>query len=253
MNTQIIQMGAKFQSTCLFCGEKIEINQEFFWYKDTKEGFHITCPPIKIYEQTKYNKAAIIQTAFTNETKLYKPNIEYAPVKTNIVQAHLLPDLIKLFDGRFTIEYENQNKTKSGYVVVWMKTRTAEPYIGSRRIRVHIVRTEGKRYVDAAYITKDGKLVFRRGFIESVEFDDEQKKSAMEAVKVVVSGQNNDAYAMNYAMITNHCWHCNLPLTNPDTLRKYKFMGPVCYKNHPEDREKIRENIQKPKPLVFDL
>jgi len=252
MNIRTIK--AQFPGTCSFCHEPFAKGDMFQYNYEFKVGYHAGCPIVTTPLLQRVLSTPVIQTPLPM-IETHRDDITSAPLKTLDAQAHLLPQVIDLFDGRFSIEYVLKNGTRR-HIVVWIKTRKKGQYVGSRWIRVHFGQHKGTEYVHCAFITVEGKLVFLRSFTQDPELDAERKAAAIAAVQVLVTGKENAQYAMNYAKMSQRCWHCEKVLTNIRTLHdieKNGGMGPVCVKKYPKLVDRVRDACRQGQPSVITL
>lgn len=234
---------AQFPGTCAFCHEAFAQGTLFQYNYETKQGYHRDCPAV----------STPLLSPPSRHIETHRTDITSAPLKTLDAQAHLLPQVINLFDGRFSIEYVLNGVHR--HVVVWVKTRSKGRYIGSRWIRVHFGQHKGSEYINCAFITVDGTLVFLRSFLHDPDLDAERRNAAIAAVKVLATGKENAQYAMNYAKLSQRCWHCEKVLTNVHTLNdieRTNGLGPVCFKKYPLLAQK--EGFKKqPETIVLSM
>jgi hypothetical protein len=205
-------------------------------------------------ESTQVTAVETAQLATANTT--WRKNIMATATKTDVVESQVLPDLAVLFDGKFSIPVKMKDGTDT-HVSIRIDTRKAgHKFAGSRRIRAHFGRHDGKEFIDVAYIPVNSKLRWYHSFQYESELTAEKKDIIRKAIDMLLTGKENAEYAMEYARICRRCWHCNKDLTSLDTLQKineYKGMGPVCFKKYPALRDRISADAVAAKPTWITL
>lgn len=277
------RMIAKLGS-CAFCHKNFIVNQEEILYsKEQRRAWHLGCPPIEMPRQPRSSSApkptelpkpahriqdtedhpkAEIESisndvsALASQHTTWRPNIMTTQVKTDVVESQVLPDLAQLFDGKFSIPVKMKDGTET-HVSVRIDTRKADhKFAGSRRIRAHFGRHDGKEFIDVAYIPVNGRIRWYHSFQHQSELTAEKKDIVRKAVELLLAGKENAEYAMEYARICKRCWHCNKDLTSLDTLQKineYRGLGPICYKKYPLLRNRITSEAIASQPTWITL
>src|SRR5215469_15139259 len=150
------EMPSKYNGQCAHCGGEFKAGETIKWHFNQHKAFHINCSlsPDFFNKKLQQNK---------NPQITQRKDISDQSIKTRQAEFHLLPQLTKIFDGRFTIPYYlNGNTTKRRHVTLWITTRNEDSkFAGSRRIRPFNGRDNTRDYVDIAYVpVGEDKLIF---------------------------------------------------------------------------------------------
>lgn len=236
---------------CQHCHKKFEPNiDRIKLHKRSKKAYHLNCEatPLPWSE-----KKQTIENAASTETTSRK-SIQSVKTKTDIIESQVLSDVSKLFDGRFTIPCKLNNEET--YLTVSITTAKAHhKYPGSRLIKIHFGRHDKKLFIRAAFITTKGEFHYYKSFNEETDLSADKKRIAKAAIQMLLTGQENEVYALEFARICKECWHCGKPLINDHTLQmieQWKGLGPVCHKKYPELANRITEETKKVRPTMLD-
>lgn len=217
----IKHMFAKYDGTCEFCKERFHQGEQFLYDPEQRKGFHLGCPCITT--QLKRNNHIAATTT--------RENIADIHVKTRDVQSHVLPQLIELFDGKFSVPCEYDGIKE--HVTVWLKTLGKHTHFpGSRSIRVHCGQHDKKEFVRYAYITVEGQFRQYKEW-QTSEITGKRREAVIAAVDLVLHGTNNVQLGIEYAKISSKCWRCGKDLTDPNTIQNLEIthgLGPECVK-----------------------
>ncbi len=261
MQMTVFQMKAKMGS-CAFCHAKFHVdlvdrkNSEDIMYDNVaRRAFHLTCPP-EIMPQpntTRENTSGDIQFKAGIENKnieVQRQDLTNVKTKTDVIESQVLPEILNLFDAKFAIPCELEGEKT--HLSIRVATRKNGKFVGSRVIQAHFGRHDGRQFIPVAYIPKDGnKMFYYRSFLNETEMPENKKEVVRQAIKMLLEGTENAAYALEYARVCRRCWHCNLPLINVRTLEQlneHKGMGPVCWNKYPELRDRVPDAALYTKP-----
>lgn len=247
----MIRMIAK-NGKCAFCHKFFIVGRETIIYDpNLHKAFHEGCPNQVIQEPKQQNILPPPPPLIPQ-----RQNIMSVKTKTDHIESQVLPDLTLLFDGKFAIPCQLKDGTQTHLSLRIDTVKEGYKYAGSRRIRVHFGRHDGQKFIDVSFITTDNRYIEYKSFKYETEMTDEKKNIVREAVKLLLQGQENAVYALEYARICRRCWHCNMDLTNIHTLEqleKHSGLGPVCYKKYPHLRNRIDQTVIETPVRVLSL
>lgn len=252
----MIKMRAKFGS-CAFCHVQFDIqNQEEILYDNiVRRAFHLGCPNVIIEQEQPVQEKAFIQPneMLAQKQVAFRQSLQHVKTKTNTAEAYIVPELAKLYDGKFSIPIGQTNE----HVTVHIYTQKEHSnFPGSRTVRVHYGRHNHKEFVKCGFITTQGQFRFYKEWRNS-ELDQQQRKIALAAVKLVLEGETNAEFALTYAKISKNCWRCGKDLYDPHTidhLEETFGLGPSCFlqmkENHPEILQQCETSINDIRPKI---
>src|SRR6266702_4339032 len=147
---QMITMKAKF-GACAFCHRLFIVNEEDIHYDpNARKAFHLACPPVVTPRYSASNQ----------QPEAQRKNIMFTKTKTELIESQVLPDITKLFDGKFAIPCQLKDHTNTHLSLRIDTVKKDKKYAGSRKIRVHFGRHDGQKFIDVAFIPLGGRLTY---------------------------------------------------------------------------------------------